>query len=243
MIKDAFTGIFGSKTARRYFPAIPGVQLRSDAKTAELENGGMQDGHTYDVMDNENAVTHLGIHMPLLMGAAQSLAQASGGQGQAPDMAAIGKVYGLLAVGLPHCSAHLQTIASDPTQKQIVQVVVNALRKLDSTATHLQFQLKTAATAAQRSAVLNSQQQTESAAKMQLDAAKLALAGRKQAHKESVDGIKLAIDLKKATNDLDVSKIQTAIQLQQAITTNSQNIAQAQQSNAPQTQAPAQTSQ
>lgn len=238
--KDIFTAKFGSKIAKRYFPAIPGKQLVGTAKVAELENAGMKTGSSFDVMDYEDAVTHLGIHMPMLMDAAQSLTQASGAQGQPPNMQAIQQVYSLLAIGLPHCSAHLQTIASDPTQKQVVGIVVNALKKLDSIAVHLQYQLKTAASAAQRAAVLNSQQQTEDAQKMQLEAAKLALAGRKQAHKESVDGIKLAIQLKQATHDMDVSHIQTAIDLSQAVTQNAANLAQAQQTSAPQQPAPAQ---
>jgi len=228
-VKDIFTAKFGSKITKRYFPAIPGKQLASTAKVAELENAGMMTGASFDVMDYEDAVTHLSIHMPMLMNAAQSLTQASGAQGQAPDMAAIQKVYSLLSVGLPHCSAHLQRIAGDPTQKQVVDVVVNALRKLDSTATHLQFQLKTAASAAQREAVQQAGQQTEAAAKLQLDAAKLGLAAQKQRHKESVDGINLAIKLKQATHDLNMDQLQAALQIHQAVMTNATNLAQLQQ--------------
>lgn len=202
IIKDACTGKFGSNLTQRYFPAIPGRELREDAKTAQLENGGFQDGHTFDVMDYENAVTHLDIHMPLLQQVTQSLVQASGQQGQAPDMAAIGKVYGLLAVALPHCSAHLQTIAPDPTQKQYVEATVNALRQLNGTATHLQFQLKTAASAQQRAAIAQSSQQTADAAKLQLDSQKLQLATRKQLHKEQVDNVKLQIDIARTKSDL-----------------------------------------
>ena len=226
MIKDAFTGIFGSKTAKRYFPAVPGRQLTNTAKTAELENAGMKAGNPFDVMPGEDAVTHLGIHMPMLIGATQSLTQSEGAQGKSADMGALQAVYQLLSVGLPHCSSHLQIIAGDPTQKQIVGVVVNALKKLDAIAIKLQFQLKTAATAAQRQAIQASQQQTAEAAKLQLEAAKLALAGQKQKHKESVDGIQLAIKITKATQDLNLNDISAAIGLHDAAIQNAMNIKQ-----------------
>lgn len=202
VIKDAFTAKFGSTASKRYFPAVPGRELREDAKTAQLENAGMESGYSFDVMDYENAVTHLDIHLPLLQQTTQSLTQASGQEGQAPNMGAIGKVYGLLAVALPHCNAHLQTIAGDRTQKDYVNSAVNVLRQLNSTASHLQFQLKTAASAQQRAAIAESMQQTQDAAKLQLDSQKLALAARKQAHKEQVDGVKLQLDIAKTKQEL-----------------------------------------
>lgn len=219
-ISDIFTAKFGSKTARRYFPALPGKLLVNTAKLAELENAAMLTGYSVDVMDYEDAVTHLGIHMPMLMNTTQSLVQASGQQGQPPNMAAIQKVYSLLVVALPHCSAHLQTIAGDPTLKQAVNVTVAALKKLDSTAVHLQFQLKTAATAQQRAQIQASQSAIENAAHMQLEAAKLQLANRKQAHKENVDSIEMAIRLKEATQNFDVQHIQASIALSNAIVQN-----------------------
>lgn len=202
IIKDAFTGIFGSSTSKRYFPAVPGRELREDAKTAQLENAGMQAGNSFDVMDYENAVTHLSIHLPMLTQATQALAQTSSQQGQPANVGEIGKVYGLLVVALPHCSAHLQTIAGDPTQKQAVNAIVNVLRQLDSTASHLQFQLKAAASAQQRAAISQSQQQTNQAAQLQIDAQKLVLANRKQSHKEQVDSAKLQIEIAKVQQEL-----------------------------------------
>lgn len=215
IIKDSFTADFGPDLARRYFPAVPGKQLVDTAKLAQLENAGMQDGHSFDVMDYEDAVTHLAIHLPMLMQAAQSLTQDSSDQGQA-NMQMVAKVYGLLAVALPHCSAHLQRIAGDPTQKQAVQAVANILKKLDSTAQHLQFQLKAAATAQQRAAIAQSQQQTADAIKAQSDAAKLALANRKQTHKESVDSVKLAIDLRKSHQDININALDAKLRVMTA---------------------------
>lgn len=216
IIKDVFTAKFGSQVTHRYFPAIPGRQLREDAKTAELENGGMQDGHPYDVMDFEDAVTHLGIHLPLMAQTAQSLTQAQGAQGQAPDMGAIAKVYGFLAIALPHCSAHLQTIAGDPTQKGFVQQAVNLMRQLNSTATHLQYQLKTAASAAQRASVQQSTEQVANAQKMQLESGHLALATRKQAHKEKMDTVDMALKIAQAQKDLHLDTIDASIALANA---------------------------
>lgn len=217
IIKDSFTADFGPALTRRYFPAVPGKQLVDTAKLAQLENAGMQDGHSFDVMDYEDAVVHLGIHLPMLMQATQGLTQASAQQGQPADMAAIGKVYSLLSVGLPHCSAHLQRIAGDPTQKQGVESVVNILRQLDSTANHLQFQLKTAASAQQRASIAQSQQQTVDAAKLQIDAQKLQLAERKQSHKEQVDSVNLSLKLKQAQQDFHINDLNASLQVRQAL--------------------------
>ena len=214
IIKDAFTALFGPDLTKRYFPAIPGKLLVETSKLAEIENGGMQDGHSYTVMDYEDAVVHLAIHLPMLMQAAQSIEQAP--QGQAPDVSVLGKVYGLLSVALPHCSAHLQRIAADPTQKQGVETVVNVLRKLNSTASHLQFQLKGAASQQQRAAVAQAQQQTTDAAKIQLDAQKLMLAKHKQAHKEQIDSVKLSIQLKKAQQDLHLNDLDASLRVRDA---------------------------
>lgn len=223
-VKDIFTAKFGTAASKRYFPAVPGKLLVDTAKVAELENAGMKTGNSFDVMPYEDAVTHLGIHMPMLMQATQDLAQSNGADGKGPNIQTLQQIYSLLAVGLPHCSAHLATIAKDPTQKEVVDAVVNALRKLDSTAQHLQFQLKAAATAQQRAAIAASTQQTADAAKLQIEAAKLQLANRKQVHKESTDNIKLAIQLKKVTHDMDLQKIQTAIDLSQAMNQNQQQV-------------------
>lgn len=214
IIKDSFTADFGPSLTRRYFPAVPGKQLVDTAKLAQLENAGMQDGHSFDVMDYEDAITHLSIHLPMLMQAAQSLTQASAQAGQPADMGTIQKVYSLLAVGLPHCSAHLARIAGDHTQKQGVEMVTNTLRQLDSTANHLQFQLKSAASAQQRKAIAQSQQQTVEAAKLQLEAQKLNLSKQKQTHKEQVDSVNLSIKLKKAGQDFHINDLNAALAVQ-----------------------------
>lgn len=217
MIKDAFTAFFGSTVAKRYFPAIPGKQLRADAKTAQLENGEFQDGHSLDVMDYEDAITHLSIHIPMLIQSAQGLTQSEGAQGQSANIPQLQQVYSLLAVALPHCTAHVQRIASDPTQKEAVQAATNVIRQLTSTATHLQFQLKTAATAAQRAAITQASQQNSENQKMQLEAAKLQLANRKQAHKEQVDSVNLAIKIKTAQQNLHLNDLNASLQVRDAM--------------------------
>lgn len=216
IVKDAFTALFGPDQARRYFPAIPGKQLVDTAKLAQVENALFQDGYPLDVMDYEDAVVHLGIHLPMLMQQTQALAQAGQNQGQPPNMQAMQKVYGLLTVALPHCSAHLQRIAGDPTQKQGVEAVVNIMRQLDSTAQHLQFQLKALASQQQREALAQAQQQTADAAKMQIESQKLALGNRKQDHKEAVDSVKLAIQLKKTGQDMNLAALDARLKVMTA---------------------------
>lgn len=215
IIKDSFVADFGPDLARRYFPAVPGKQLVDTAKLAQLENAGMQDGHAFDVMDYEDAVIHLGIHLPMLMQATQSLNQATQG-GQPPDAQAMAKIYALLTVGLPHCSSHLQRISGDPTQKQGVEAVVNVMRQLDSTAQHLQFQLKAQASQQQRAALAQAQQQTADAAKSQLEAQKIALANRKQTHKESVDSVKLAIQIAQAHQGMNLDALDARLKIMTA---------------------------
>jgi hypothetical protein len=216
IIRDSFTADFGPDLTRRYFPAVPGRQLADTAKLAQLENGGMQDGHSFDVMDYEDAVIHLGIHLPMLMQAAQGLAQASSAQGQPPNMQAVQQVYGLLTVALPHCSAHLQRIAGDPTMKDGVNAVTNIMKQLDSTAQHLQFQLKAMASAQQRAALAQSQQATADAVKAQIDAQKVALAQRKQGHKEAVDSVKLAIDLREHGQQFNLNALDAQLKVMAA---------------------------
>jgi hypothetical protein len=63
---------------------------------------------------------------------------------------------------------------------------------------------------------------------MQLEGAKLQLAGRKQVHKESVDGIQLAIKLSKASQDLNLNNLDAALSVNEAIQTNAQNLQDAQ---------------
>lgn len=216
IIKDSFTADFGPELARRYFPAVPGKLLVATAKTAQLENAAMQDGHSVDVMDYEDAVIHLGIHLPLLQQTVQSLQQSSSAQGQPPNMQAVAKVYGLLTVALPHCSAHLQRIAGDPTMKDGVAQAVNTMKQLDSAAQHLQFQLKAMASAQQRAALAQSQQQTADAAKMQLDAGKLALATRKQGHKEATDSVNLAIKLREHGQNFNLNALDAQLKIMAA---------------------------
>lgn len=216
MLKDIFTSTFGNQVASRYFPALPSIQLRSDAKTASLENNDFLDGHSVPVMDYENAVLHLSIHMPPLMQVAQQIEQASGQAGK-PNLQASQAVYTQLAAALPHCSQHLQSIASDPTQQQEVQQVVNELRQLQGVATKLQQQLGTAATAAQQAALKQSQAQTAEAQQMQLKAAKLQLDVRKQTHKEQVDKARLLIEAERTKHEMGINNLNTALQIQQTL--------------------------
>lgn len=218
MLKDAFTAIFGPALTKRYFPAIPGIQLQSTAKTAQIENNQFQDGHSLEVMDNEDAVTHLAIHLPLLMSAAQSVEtqpDAPAQEGQPQNMDIKGKVYALLSIALPHCSAHLQRIAGDPTMKKEVDMIVNVMRKLGATANHLQFELKAAASQQQRAAVSQAQQQTTDAAKLQLDAQKLQLAQRKQGHKEQIDNVNTQLKVAKAQQDLHLNDLDASLRVRE----------------------------
>lgn len=212
MLKDIYTAKFGVEVASRYFPALPSIQLRSDAKTAALENNDFLSGQTVPVMDYENAVVHLNIHMPPLMQAAQQVQQQSGQNGK-PNLQAAGQVYSQLAAALPHCSAHVQSIASDPTQKDFVQQNVNALRQLQSIATQLQQQLGAAATAQQQLQLKQAQTQTKDAQEMQLKAQALSLKQAQFNHKVQIDNAKIAIEATRTGHDMKLDNLDALLNL------------------------------
>lgn len=214
MLKDIYSAKFTNSVAQRYFPPQPSIQLRSDAKTAELENAGFKSGNSFDVMDHENPVIHLQIHIPPLMQAAQA-ATAQGGNGQ-PNPQNAQQVFSLLAIALPHCSDHLKRIASDPTQKQEVVSVGKILNQLNNVAVKLQQQIGAAATQAQKQALQQAQQQNVDSQKLQLEAGKLALAQRKQAHKEATDNVKLQLQVAKDRQSLSLNDLSASIDLHQA---------------------------
>lgn len=224
VVRDVFAAKFGNRLTNRYFPTETSVALRSDTKTAELENAGMKAGNAFDVLDHEDAVIHLGIHLPLMAQAAQAATQ-SQGQTQAPSMQVVQQSYALLAIALPHCAQHLQVIGSDPTESQNVKQFGAALQQISKVAQQLALKLRNAASAAQKQAITQANQQNAQSMKNNLEAQKLQLAVRKQASKETLDNAKLQLamlkvhaDTLKGAQDMRLKDLSMAQQLQNSLT-------------------------
>lgn len=226
IVRDIFSAKFGNKLTTRYFPTETSIALRSDTKTAELENAGMKAGNQFDVLDHEDAVIHLNIHLPLMGQMAQSTQPQQGqmvASPQAENMQNVQQVFSFLAIALPHCAQHLQVISSDPTEAQNVKMFGQAMQQISKIAQQLALKLRNAASAAQKQAIAQAQQQTAEAMHMQVEAAKLQLATRKQSHKEQIDAAKLQLsiaktkqDMVKGNQDMHLNDLTAALQIQNA---------------------------
>jgi hypothetical protein len=121
-LRDRAGVLVGWRNVDRYFPVINRDTIASDASShAFLENNDMREGQEAAATNDQEHVSHLIVHNPILV---EILKVLEGGAVQDPR-----RLLMTLQAALKHINEHWQFIANDPTRQQLAEMTEQLLKE------------------------------------------------------------------------------------------------------------------
>jgi len=114
-LRDKIASLVGYDTVDRYVPEMGRNEIpTSEHSLAMLENNDILEGQQVIVGTDQPHTIHLLVHLPQLVGLAQSFMNK-------PEQMNLMKVVPAFGIGLQHSGTHVQSMATDPSRKDEVE--------------------------------------------------------------------------------------------------------------------------